>query len=132
MIMRRGIGRVGRPGLLGTAARTAVVAGTATAVVGGMSRHQQQKAADQAQLADYQEQQRQAELQAEVAAQMAAQQPAAPAPAPAAAPAAAPAPAGGGDMDAKIAQLQQLAALHQQGILTDAELAAQKAQILGS
>ena len=41
MRMRRGVGRVGRPGLVGTMARTAVVAGTATAVVGGVSRHQQ-------------------------------------------------------------------------------------------
>jgi hypothetical protein len=117
--------------LLGTVARTAVVAGTATAVSGGMMRHQQQKAADQAQMAEYQEQQRQAEMQAEVAAQVAAQQPAQPPPAAAPAPAAAVAPAGG-DMDAKLAQLQQLATLHQQGILTDEELAAQKAKILGS
>jgi Short C-terminal domain len=35
-------------------------------------------------------------------------------------------------MDAKLAQLQQLATLHQQGILSDEELAAQKAKILGS
>jgi len=43
MLMRRGMGRGGRPGLLGMAARTAVVAGTATAVAGGVSRHQQSK-----------------------------------------------------------------------------------------
>src|ERR1022692_1118267 len=39
--------RMGRPGLLGTVARTAVVAGPATAVVGGVHRHQEQKTADQ-------------------------------------------------------------------------------------
>jgi len=37
--------RMGRPGLVGTMARTAVVAGTATAVAGGVRNHQQQKAA---------------------------------------------------------------------------------------
>jgi len=47
-MMRRGVGRVGRPGLVGTVARTAVVAGTATAVVGGVSRHQAAKAQDAA------------------------------------------------------------------------------------
>jgi Short C-terminal domain len=118
-MLRRGIGRVGRPGLVGTMARTAVIAGTATAVAGGGSRHQQQKAADQAQMQAYEDQQRQAEMQQEVAAQVAAQQ-AAPAPA---------APAGGTDV---IAQLQQLADLKAQGILTEEEFAAQKARILGS
>jgi hypothetical protein len=34
-------------------------------------------------------------------------------------------------MDDKIAQLKQLAELHQQGILTDDEFAAQKAKLLG-
>jgi Short C-terminal domain len=38
------IPRIGRPGLLGLAARTAVVAGTATAVSGGIMAHQQKKA----------------------------------------------------------------------------------------
>lgn len=50
--MRMGRGRrTGRPGLLGTAARTAVVAGTATAVVGGVHRHSEQKSAEQQQAA---------------------------------------------------------------------------------
>ncbi|MGH9191930.1 MAG: SHOCT domain-containing protein, partial [Acidimicrobiales bacterium] len=44
MLRRRGLGRVGRPGLVGTVARTAVIAGTATAVSGGMTRRQQAKA----------------------------------------------------------------------------------------
>ncbi|MET0831030.1 MAG: SHOCT domain-containing protein, partial [Acidimicrobiia bacterium] len=34
---RRGVGRVGGPSLVGTMARTAVVAGTASAVAGGVS-----------------------------------------------------------------------------------------------
>jgi membrane protease subunit (stomatin/prohibitin family) len=60
--MRRGMRgrpmprRMGRPGLMGTVARTAVVAGTATAVAGGVHRHQEQKTADQ-QTADAQQQQ---------------------------------------------------------------------------
>ena len=36
--------RMGRPGLVGTMARTAVIAGTATAVSGGVARRQQGKA----------------------------------------------------------------------------------------
>ena len=44
--MRR---RAGRPGLLGTVARTAVVAGTATAVSGGMQRRSAEKQAQQQQ-----------------------------------------------------------------------------------
>ncbi|MFZ4719622.1 MAG: SHOCT domain-containing protein [Ilumatobacteraceae bacterium] len=128
---RRGIGRVGRPTLIGTMARTAVVAGTASAVVGSS---QKKQAASQAQAADaaaYQELQQQAaieaQVQAQVAAQMAAQQqaPAAPPPPPPAAPAAAPAG------DDTIAKLQQLAELKNQGILTEEEFAAQKAKLLG-
>ena len=47
-MLRRGIGRVGRPGLIGTMARTAVVAGTATAVSGGVARRQQARAQESA------------------------------------------------------------------------------------
>lgn len=83
-------------------ARTAVVAGTATAVAGGVRHRQNNRWAQQDQ------------------AQYEQQQAAAPPP-PAAAPAAS------GDM----AELQQLADLHAQGILTDDEFAAKKAQILG-
>jgi len=36
--------RMGRPGLVGTMARTAVIAGTATAVAGGVHNRQAQKA----------------------------------------------------------------------------------------
>jgi len=96
---RRGIGRVGRPGLVGTAARTAVIAGTATAVSGKVAAGQQAKAA-------------------------AAAAPAAPPPVAAAAPAAA-------EVDPLVAQLTQLAQLKDQGILTEEEFAAKKAQLLG-
>ena len=86
------------PGLIRGVARTAVVAGTATAVSGRVSRRQ---------AARYDQQD----------AQQAA---AAPPPAPAAAP-----------EDDATAQLQNLAALHTQGVLTDEEFAAAKAKILG-
>ncbi len=74
------IRRMGRPGLIGMAARTAVVAGTATAVSGRVARHQQQRAEEDA-------------------AQAAP---------PPAAPAAAPAPAGGPDLMAQLTQLGTL------------------------
>ncbi len=112
--------RMGRPGLIGMAARTAVVAGTATAVSGSVQRHQQQKAQDQWEQEQYEAQQQQAQMQA--AAQQAAAQQAAAAPPPAAA--AAP----GGDL---MAQLQQLATMHTQGLLSDEEFAAAKAKLLG-
>ena len=65
-MMRR---RMGRPGLVGTMARTAVVAGTATAVAGGVHKHQQGKAQeeayeDAAQQAAFDSQQQIAEMQA--------------------------------------------------------------------
>jgi len=115
--MRR---RMGRPGLVGTMARTAVVAGTATAVSGGMMRRQNAKAqaaADEqaeAQANDAEMAAMQAQL-----AELQAQQ--APPPPPPAAPA-------GDDM---MAQLTKLADLHTAGILDDAEFAAAKAKLLG-
>lgn len=115
-------GRVGRPGLLGTMARTAVVAGTANATVGAMNRRgaQRSAAAAQNQAAQQAAFDSQAEL-AELKAQMAqAQAPAPPPPPPAAAP-------GGDDM---IAKLQQLADLKAAGVLDDAEFAAAKAKLL--
>jgi hypothetical protein len=95
------------PGLLRGVARTAVVAGTATAVSNRVSRRQARRWGEQ-DAAYYQE------------PEPAYQQAPAPAPVPAAAPAADP-----------IEQLKQLGALHEQGILTDEEFAAQKAKILG-
>ena len=50
------IRRVGRPGLVGTMARTAVVAGTATAVSGGMVRHANKKEMERQQDEYYQQQ----------------------------------------------------------------------------
>jgi Short C-terminal domain len=96
------------PGLIRGVARTAVVAGTATAVSNRVSRRQANRWASQDDQAYYEQQQ-----------QYAQQQPA-PAPAPVA-PAVDP-----------IAQLKELAELHTQGILTDAEFEAQKAKILNS
>lgn len=90
-------------GLLRMAARTAVVAGTATAVSGRVARRQNERWA--------------AEDQAAYDQQM-AQQPAYQAP-----------PAS--PADDKTAELQNLAQLHQQGVLTDEEFAASKAKILG-
>jgi hypothetical protein len=121
-------GRMGRPGLLGLAARTAVVAGTANAVSGRMQQGQQAKAQQAAEAEAYRQQQeaaaQAAATQAAVAQALAAQTPPPPPPAPAAAPAV----MGADDM---IAALERLAALHAQGILSDEELAQQKARILG-
>jgi hypothetical protein len=91
------------------AARTAVVAGTATAVSGAVAGHQADKRQQAAEADAYEQQQ--------MAAQMAAQ---APAPAPAA-------PA----QDELTAKLEQLANLHAQGILSDEEFASAKAKALG-
>lgn len=113
--------RMGRPGLVGMAARTAVVAGTATAVSGSVQRHQQEKAQSQYEQQQYEAQQQQAQMNA--AAQQAVAQQQAAAPAAAAAPG-----AGGVDI---VAELQKLAGLHQQGILSDEEFAAAKAKLLG-
>ncbi|GAA3638412.1 hypothetical protein GCM10022200_22250 [Microbacterium awajiense] len=116
------IRRVGRPGLIGLAARTAVVAGTASAVSGGVSRRQQQKAQSQYEQEQYQAAQQQAAMQAAAQEAVAQQMPQAPAPAPA--PAAA---AGGVDV---VAELQKLAALKDAGVLSDDEFAAAKAKLL--
>ncbi len=97
------------PGLLRGIARTAVIAGTATAVSNRVSRRQYNRWAEQDQQQYYGEQQPQ-----QYYAQPA---PAAPAPS-------APAPD-------PIAQLKQLAELKNQGILTEQEFATQKARILG-
>jgi hypothetical protein len=89
------------PGLLRGMARTAVVAGTATAVSNRVSRRQANRWSQQDAYDPYEQA----------------------APAAPAAPAAAPDP---------IDQLKELAALHQQGVLTDDEFAAQKAKILNT
>jgi hypothetical protein len=114
--------RAGRPGLVGTMARTAVVAGTATAVSGGVQRRSMSRQQQAAESAAYQQAQQQAALDAQVqaAAQQAAAQQAAPA-----APPAAPA-------DDPLAKLKELAELKAAGVLSDDEFAAMKAKILAS
>jgi hypothetical protein len=139
--MRR---RMGRPGLVGTMARTAVVAGTATAVVGAVSGSKQAQAQGAAaqQNAAAQSQAQMAEMQAQMdqmnAAQAAAAQQEAidkavadalAAKEAAAAPAAAAPAAGGGDT---MAELQKLVDLKSQGLLTDEEFAAMKSKLLGT
>jgi hypothetical protein len=104
------------------AARTAVVAGTATAVSGNVQRRQQEKAQGQYDQQQYEAAQQQAQIDA------AAQQAAAQYAQPAAAQAAPAAPAGGTDL---VAELQKLAALKDAGILSDQEFAAAKAKLIG-
>jgi putative oligomerization/nucleic acid binding protein len=91
-------------GLIRGVARTAVIAGTATAVSNRVSRRQANRWSQQEEEQYYQQQQQQA----------------------AAAPP--PAPAGGGDD--MLEQLEKLGKLKEQGVLTDAEFEAQKAKIL--
>jgi ABC-type xylose transport system substrate-binding protein len=88
-------------GLLRMAARTAVVAGTATAVSGRVQRRQAARW-------DAQEQQQYAQEPQQYAQEAPAQA-----------------------EDDATTQLQNLAALHTQGVLTDEEFAAAKAKILG-
>ena len=102
--------RMGRPGLVGMAARTAVVAGTATAVSGNVSRRQQAKA------------------QAQADDQYAQQQQYAPPPeqqyveAPPAAPSE--------STDDVIEQLKKLGELKEAGVLDEAEFQTAKAKLL--
>ena len=95
------------PGLLRGVARTAVVAGTATAVSNRVSRRQANRwsAQEEEQAQQQQDQQQQY----------------APPPQPAPAPA-----------TDTVTQLKELADLRTQGILTDAEFEAEKAKILAS
>lgn len=99
--MRR---RRGRPGLMGLAARTAVVAGTANAVSGSMNQRAQVQSQQAADAQAFRQQ----------------QSPAQAAPPP-------PLPTG----DGVIGALERLASLRSQGILTDEEFAQQKARVLG-
>ena len=99
------------PGLLRGMARTAVVAGTATAVSNRVSRRQANKWASQDQQS-YEEQAYQQQAYA--------------------APPPPPPPAPADDMDTKIAQLRELGELKSQGVLSEEEFAAQKQRILGS
>ena len=93
-----------RGGLVRGVARTAVVAGTASAVAGRVHHHQNEK------------------WSAEEQAQYDAQQPQV---------VYAEAPPAGPSSDDQLVEIQKLAQLHSQGILTDEEFSAKKAQILG-
>src|SRR4051794_40691184 len=113
--------RIGRPGLIGTVARTAVIAGTAQATSNAVNHRQadkQQQAwdAQQAEAARAQAEQ-QAAVDAAVAQATAAQAAAAPAPA-------------AGNGAALMAHLQQLGDLHASGVLDDSEFVAAKAKLL--
>ncbi|HZM65142.1 MAG TPA: SHOCT domain-containing protein [Nakamurella sp.] len=101
-------------GLLRMAARTAVVAGTATAVSGRVSRRQANRYAQKQEAQADEQQQSEPEDQAP-----AEQETADPEPAPAAGEASV------GD------QIQQLATLKDQGVLSDEEFTAAKAKLLG-
>ena len=113
------------PGLLRGVARTAVVAGTATAVSGRVQRRQADKYAERdAQTAANRSQayeEDMAQQQPQYAAPPPQQQYAPPPPEPAG-------PASQQDM---IDQLKQLGELRDAGVLTEAEFAAQKAKLLG-
>ena len=102
------------PGLLRGVARTAVVAGTATAVSGRVQRRQAEKYAS-----------RDAQIYADrnAAYQQDVQQQAPPPPPPAPAPAAA--------EETPADQIARLGELKAQGLLTDEEFAAAKAKVLG-
>jgi hypothetical protein len=102
-----------RGGVVRGVARTAAVAGTASAVSGRVHRRQQEKWSAQDQQEAYEQQA--AYNQGVAAAQT---------------PPPAPAPAAGADTDDLIAHLEKLGALREQGILTDAEFEAQKAKLL--
>ena len=100
--------RRGRPGLLGTVGRTAVVAGIATATANAVNRHAQNKAAEKEQAA-------------------APPAPAAPPPPAPVAPASAPAPAPGDDL---VSKLTELANLRDSGVLSEEEFEQAKALVL--
>lgn len=91
------------PGLIRGVARTAVVAGTATAVSNRVSRRQAGRWA----------QQEQPQQESQAPPEQAA-------------------PAAGNDMDSKLAQLKDLGALKEQGVLSEAEFEVQKNKILNS
>jgi Short C-terminal domain len=104
------------PGLLRGVARTAAIAGTATAVSNRVSRRQANRWADQGQA------QPGYMAPVQTAPQDAAPQGGYPPP---------PAPAGA-DYETKLAQLKQLGELRDSGVLNDAEFEMQKSKILNS
>ena len=121
--MRR---RAGRPGLVGTMARTAVIAGTATAVSGNVQKRQAAQASNAQAAAQQQADaaQQAAKSQADIAAMQAQltelQQPQA-----------ATSPEAQSSVGDLMSQLERLGRLKAGGVLTDAEFSAAKAQLLG-
>lgn len=101
-MLGRPLARRGRPGLVGVAARTAVAAGTASAVSGRVARHHAERAAAQRTVPD---------------AGASAQEPSGP-------------PASSGLTDVEITNLERLGTLHERGVLSDEEFAVQKDRIL--
>jgi hypothetical protein len=103
---RRGLGRSGRPSLVGAVARTAVVAGTASAVAGSVTARQQARAPREP---DFQGSPRQhiaADANPDVRSDA------------------------GAATERMITQLTQLASLRDQGVLTNDEFDQQKARLL--
>lgn len=108
---RRAVGRA----VVRTAATTAVIAGTA----GAVHHHQNQKYAEKdaaAQQQAYEQQMYEQQMYEQQVAQQAPQQPSAPA---------------SSSFDEQLIQIQKLSALKDQGLLTEDEFNAKKAQILG-
>ncbi|MFD3924945.1 SHOCT domain-containing protein [Streptomyces sp. NPDC058614] len=101
-MLGRRLARRERPGLVGVAARTAVAAGTASAVSGRVARHRAERAAAQESVPD---------------AGTPAQVPSG-------------SPASSGLTDEAITNLERLGKLHEQGVLSDEEFAVQKDRIL--
>ena len=104
--------RRGRPGLLGTVARTAVVAGTASATANAVNRRAQAHAVEQQQAAVFRADQAAGQA---AAAQPALQQ-------------AGTEPSSRSDL---VSQLAELGRLRDAGVLTDAEFDAAKGRLLG-
>jgi Short C-terminal domain len=102
-MIRRGFGRIGRPGLLGTVARTGVVAGTATAVSGAMIRHRNERDEQAQEARAYEQQQAVGPVYAT------------------------PDPVSSTPITD---ELERLADLKDRGLLTDAEFETQKARVL--
>ena len=114
------------PGLLRGMARTAVAAGTWTAVSNRVARHQYNKWSDQEAQAQYARQPQYAQQPQYALQPQYAQQPQYVQQQPQyAQPASAPAPE-----DDRIARIKQLADLKAQGILTEEEFATEKARVL--
>ncbi|SKB76993.1 Short C-terminal domain-containing protein [Arthrobacter sp. 49Tsu3.1M3] len=113
-------------GLLRGVARTAVVAGTASAVSGRVQRRQANKFAEKdAATAAKQQEAYDAQMGQQQPPPQEYQQPVYQQPPP-------PPPAAGGISNEALEQLKQLGALKEQGILTEEEFAAQKAKVLGT